>query len=68
MRNGTATSHSQFRRRRRLSAGLTSGAGALFELVVIVGLAIGLALVIQALIVKPYHIPSEAMEPTFAVS
>jgi signal peptidase I len=31
---------------------------------VIVALAIGLALGIQALIVKPYQIPSESMEPT----
>jgi signal peptidase I len=34
---------------------------------VIVGLAIGLALVIQAFIVKPYQIPSESMEPTLDV-
>jgi signal peptidase I len=32
--------------------------------VLIVALAIGLALAIQALIVKPYQIPSESMEPT----
>jgi signal peptidase I len=32
--------------------------------VVIVALAIGLALVIQAVLVKPYQIPSESMEPT----
>jgi signal peptidase I len=31
---------------------------------VIVALAIGLALAIQALVVKPYQIPSESMEPT----
>ena len=30
----------------------------------IVGLAIGLALVIQAFIIKPYQIPSASMEPT----
>ena len=42
----------------------TSGKGALLELVVIVALAIGLALVIQALAVKPYQIPSPSMEPT----
>jgi signal peptidase I len=34
---------------------------------VIVGLAIGLALFIQAFIVKPYQIPSESMEPTLDV-
>jgi signal peptidase I len=41
-----------------------TGRGALLELVVIVALAIGLALGIQAFIVKPYQIPSESMEPT----
>lgn len=34
------------------------------ELVVTVGVAIGLALVIQAVVVKPYKIPSSSMEPT----
>jgi signal peptidase I len=38
--------------------------GAVLELVVIVAMAIGLALGIQALIVKPFQIPSESMEPT----
>ena len=33
----------------------------------IVALAIGLALLIQALVVKPYQIPSESMEPTLDV-
>ena len=36
----------------------TTGRGAFVELVVIVALALGLALVIQAFIVKPYRIPS----------
>jgi len=36
-------------------------------LVVIVALALGLALAIQAWIVKPYQIPSESMEPTLDV-
>jgi signal peptidase I len=35
--------------------------------VLIVGLAIGLALAIQALVVKPYQIPSPSMEPTLDV-
>ncbi len=34
------------------------------ELIVIVAIAIGLALAIQALVVKPYRIPSGSMEPT----
>ncbi|HEY8001026.1 MAG TPA: signal peptidase I [Solirubrobacterales bacterium] len=36
-------------------------------MVVIVALAIGLALGIQAFVVKPYQIPSESMEPTLDV-
>jgi signal peptidase I len=43
-----------------------TGRGALLELVVIVALAIGLALGIQAFIVKPYQIPSPSMEPTLS--
>jgi signal peptidase I len=39
----------------------------LVELVVIVLVAIGLALGIQAFIVKPYRIPSGSMEPTLEV-
>jgi signal peptidase I len=35
--------------------------------VLIVALAIGLALVIQAFVVKPYQIPSPSMEPTLDV-
>jgi signal peptidase I len=37
------------------------------ELVVIVLVALGLALGIQAFIVKPYRIPSGSMEPTLAI-
>ncbi len=44
-----------------------STGGQLVELVVIVAVALGLALVIQALLVKPYRIPSESMEPTLDV-
>ncbi len=45
----------------------STGRGALIELVVIVALAIGLALLIQAFVVKPYQIPSPSMEPTLDV-
>jgi signal peptidase I len=37
------------------------------ELVVIVAIALGLALVIQAFVIKPYRIPSGSMEPTLKV-
>jgi signal peptidase I len=39
----------------------------LLELVLIVAVALGLALGIQAFLVKPYRIPSESMEPTLNV-
>jgi signal peptidase I len=44
-----------------------SGANQLIELVLIIAVAIGLALLIQAFLVKPYRIPSESMEPTLDV-
>ena len=37
------------------------------ELVVIVVVALGLALLVQAFVVKPYRIPSESMVPTLQV-
>jgi signal peptidase I len=43
------------------------GHNSLLELIVIVVVAIGLALLIQAFLVKPYRIPSESMEPTLDV-
>ena len=43
------------------------GQNSLLELIVIVAVAIGLALGIQAFLVKPYRIPSESMEPTLDV-
>jgi signal peptidase I len=44
-----------------------SAGGQLIELVVIVAVALGLALGIQAFLVKPYRIPSESMVPTLQV-
>jgi signal peptidase I len=44
-----------------------SGPRSLIELVVIVAAALAFALLIQAVLVKPYRIPSESMEPTLDV-
>jgi signal peptidase I len=44
-----------------------SVAGSVLELVVVVAAALGLALLIQAFIIKPYRIPSGSMEPTLAI-
>ncbi|MDQ6730209.1 MAG: signal peptidase I [Actinomycetota bacterium] len=44
-----------------------SGLKSLVELVATVVVAVGLALLIQAFIVKPYRIPSPSMEPTLAI-
>jgi signal peptidase I len=43
-------------------------ASSALELVVIVAVALGLALGIQAVIVKPYRIPSGSMEPTLSIN
>jgi signal peptidase I len=45
-----------------------STAGSLIELVTIVAVALGLALAIQAFVVKPYRIPSASMVPTLEIS
>lgn len=52
-----------FAREPKPKAEKTAG-GQLLELVVIVAVALGLALGIQALLVKPYRIPSPSMVPT----
>lgn len=44
-----------------------SGGASLIELVVIVAIAVGLALLIQAFVVKPYRIPSGSMLPTLEI-
>jgi signal peptidase I len=44
-----------------------STTSSIVELVVIILVALGLALGIQAFIIKPYRIPSGSMEPTLAV-
>ena len=44
-----------------------SRGNSLVEFVLIVVIALGLALGIQAFLVKPYRIPSESMEPTLAI-
>jgi signal peptidase I len=49
------------------SSGPTSALKSLIELVITVAIAIGLALLIQAFIVKPYRIPSGSMEPTLHI-
>jgi signal peptidase I len=47
-----------------VAAKTSSASGSLLELVLIVAVALGLALGIQAFLVKPYRIPSESMVPT----
>ncbi len=43
------------------------GRSSLVELITIVAVALGLALAIQALLIKPFRIPSESMVPTLEV-
>jgi signal peptidase I len=45
----------------------SSASGSLVELVTIVAVALGLALGIQAFLVKPYRIPTESMVPTLQI-
>ncbi len=50
------------------AARTSSAGGSLLELVLIVAVALGLALGIQAFLVKPYRIPSESMVPTLQIN
>ncbi len=52
---------------RAKTEGKKGGRSSLVELVTIVAVALGLALGIQAFLVKPFRIPSESMVPTLAV-
>jgi signal peptidase I len=45
-----------------------SFAGSAIELAVIIGIALGLALAIQAFVIKPYRIPSASMLPTLHIN
>jgi len=45
----------------------TGALGSVLEIVVIIVLAVGLALVVQAVAVKPYRIPTGSMEPTLDI-
>jgi signal peptidase I len=47
--------------------GSKSTVGSVVELVVIILVALGLALAIQAWVIKPYRIPSGSMEPTLHI-
>jgi signal peptidase I len=58
---------SLFSRREKAPKADKTAGGQLLELVVIVVVALGLALGIQAFLVKPYRIPSESMVPTLTV-
>jgi len=46
----------------------SSKVGSIVELVVIIAVAVGLAIAIQAWLVKPYRIPSGSMEPTLEIN
>jgi signal peptidase I len=51
----------------RTKSASKSSVKSLVELVLTVAVAIGIALLVQAFIVKPYRIPSGSMEPTLAI-
>src|SRR5947209_2906674 len=52
---------------RRTTKRTGSGMKGVIELVLTIAVAVALALLIQAFIVKPYRIPSGSMEPTLAI-
>jgi len=52
---------------KRPHRGPRSRRGSAIELVVIIAVAVGLALLLQAFVVKPYKIPSGSMEPTLRI-
>ena len=52
---------------RRRSKRERSPLGSVIELVITVAIAVGLAYLIQAFVVKPYKIPSGSMEPTLRI-
>src|ERR1700691_4593465 len=41
--------------------------GSVVELVVIIAIALGLAVCLEAFVIKPYRIPSGSMEPTLEI-
>lgn len=44
-----------------------STAGSIVELVIVIAAAVGIALLVQQFVVKPYRIPSGSMEPTLDI-
>lgn len=50
-----------------MSRRVKTRSGNLLELVVVVATALGIALLVQAFLVKPYRIPSGSMEPTLGI-
>lgn len=52
---------------RRKDAKGDGSSGSFVELIVIVAVAVGLAILVQAYLVKPYRIPSSSMEPTLDI-
>ena len=66
-RGGGDVSPEGRRAKRRKGKSDDSKGNSPFELVLIIAVALGLALGIQAFLVKPYRIPSESMVPTLVI-